>query len=60
MAEQAMTKEEYGSSNWVHHNRRLLTNADAALAVDNEGSVAGTRKSIRAFPGKKTIGQPIS
>jgi len=58
-AEHAITKEEYGSSNWVNHNRRLLNNTDAALAVDDDTAVAGAGRSIRIFPGERTKGQPI-
>jgi len=59
MAERAMAEQEYGSSNWVQHNRRLLTNADAALAVDDEGTVAATGNPIRVFSSEKTKGRPI-
>jgi len=60
MAEQAMTNAEYGASNWVDHNRRILTNTEAALAVDDDAETVEIGKTIRVFPGARTIGQPIS
>jgi hypothetical protein len=60
MAEQAMTNAEYGASNWVDHNRRILTNTEAALAVDDDAETVEIGKTIRLFPTAGTIGQPIS
>ena len=57
IAERAMTEQEYGASNWVQHNRRLLTNANAALAVDDSAGTPEVGAAIHVFPGKRPIGQ---
>jgi hypothetical protein len=58
LAEQAMSEDEYGSSNWVDCHRRILKGADAALAVDDDHSTQEGER-VPVFPTGTPVGQPL-
>jgi hypothetical protein len=45
----ALEADEYGASNWVAHNERIVAGCDAALAVDEDDTELG--KFIRVYSG---------
>jgi len=58
MAQKALEAGEYGASNWVEHNARIVKACIAAEAVDADQSVA-TGQPVHVFPGGETMGKPL-
>jgi hypothetical protein len=58
-AKEAMAEGEYGASNWVDFNKRVLANTEAALAVDDDITIADG-DVVSVFPNGTMIGQPLA
>lgn len=58
-AEEAMAEGEYGASNWVDFNKRVLANTEAALAVDDNNTKADG-EIITVFPDNGKVGRPFA
>jgi hypothetical protein len=56
--ETALAEQSRGASNWVDFNRRTLAGIDAALAIDEQGSLPA-RATRAVFPNGKKIGRAV-
>jgi hypothetical protein len=55
----AAQAETFGAGNWAHHAERIVTGANAALAVDDQGA-AENGATAPVFPASRKIGKPIA